>query len=410
MGPPIVLADTARGHSTGGNIRLRWDRTYSENSAVTLQTYYDRVDYRLSTATQFRVESFDIDFQHRFSFLERHNLTWGVNYRLYHNKVFDTELVSFSPRQQTNHIASAFIRDEITLIPEHLRFTLGMRLDHNDFTGLEIQPNARLMWTPNEQNSVWMSVSRAVRTPSRAENDVTLNAATLSALPGSSATLPFPILAQLIGSSNFNTEKLIAYELRYRHQFSPRTSADISIFYNYYSKLRDMSSGLPSFQSGLSPHLLLPVMVTNEASAHTYGIEMSADWRPNDRWRLQGNYSYLEMNINSDSALKQIDATTGSADKVSPQHQVSFRSNYDLSERVQINLWLRYVSSVDLYNIPSYVTMDTKLVFRPTKNVELFLVGQNLLSENHREIVSDFVSSVPTNIPRGIYVGAAWRF
>ncbi len=410
LGAPIILAETARGHNAGGNIRLRWDRTYSENSAVTLQTYYDRADYRLLTAAQFRVESFDIDFQHRFSFLERHNLTWGTNYRLYYNKVFETELISVSPRQQTNHIASAFIRDEITLIPEHLRFTLGMRLDHNDFTGLEIQPNARLMWTPNEQNSVWISVSRAVRTPSRAENKVTINAQTLKALPGSSATLPFPILAQLSGSSNFNAEKLIAYELGYRHQFSPRASADITSFFNDYSQLRDLSSGQPSFQSGLSPHLLLPVMITNKASAHTYGIEISADWRPHDRWRLQGNYSYLKMNINSDSVFKQIDAITGSADKVSPQHQVSFRSNYDFSEKIQLNLWLRYVSSIDLYNIPSYVTMDTKLAFRPTKNVELFLVGQNLLSENHREIVSDFIPSVPTTIPRGIYVGAAWRF
>ena len=101
---------------------------------------------------------------------------------------------------------------------------------------------------------------------------------------------------------------------------------------------------------------------------------------------------------------------TGSADKVSPQHQISLRSNYDLSERLQFNLWLRYVSKVDFYHIPSYVTMDTKLTFKPQKNVELFLVGQNLLSQNHREFVSDFIPSLPTSIPRGIYVGAEWRF
>lgn len=90
-----------------------------------LQTYYDRVDYKLLTSSIFKAESFDIYFQHRFPLFDKHDLTWGANYRLYHNKVSDTELISFSPRLQTNQLLSAFIRDEITLIPEHLRFTLG---------------------------------------------------------------------------------------------------------------------------------------------------------------------------------------------------------------------------------------------------------------------------------------------
>ncbi len=80
LSAPIIQADAARGHNEGGNIRLRWDRTFSEKSAIMLQTYYDRVDYRLLTVSQFRAESFDIDFQHRFPLFDRHDLTWGANY------------------------------------------------------------------------------------------------------------------------------------------------------------------------------------------------------------------------------------------------------------------------------------------------------------------------------------------
>ncbi len=410
LSAPIIQAEASRGHNEGGNIRLRWDRTYSAKSAIMLQTYYDRVDYRLLTSSMFKSESFDIDFQHRFPLFEKHDLTWGLNYRLYHNKVSDTELIIFSPRQQTNHLASVYIRDEIMLIPERLRFTLGSRFDHNDFTGMEIQPNARIMWTPDTQNSVWMSVSRAVRTPSRAENDVQLNTRTLNTVPGISTLLPFPVLAQLNGSSNFNSEKLMAYELGYRHQFSSQASLDIAAFYNDYSQLRDLSLGLPFFHSSFPPHLVLPVGLTNKAAGHTQGVETSIDWRLHERWRLQSNYSYIDMHIHSDSVFKQIDPTTGSADKVSPQHQFSLRSNFDFSERLQFNLWLRYVSKVDFYNIPGYVTMDTRLAYKPIKNVELFLVGQNLFSQNHREFVSDFIPSLPTNIPRGVYAGAEWRF
>ncbi len=54
--------------------------------------------------------------------------------------------------------------------------------------------------------------------------------------------------------------------------------------------------------------------------------------------------------------------------------------------------------------------MDTKLTWRPVQNIEIFLVGQNLFEQNHREFVSDFIPTIPVNIPRGIYAGAQWRF
>ena len=116
------------------------------------------------------------------------------------------------------------------------------------------------------------------------------------------------------------------------------------------------------------------------------------------------------MHISSNEQFKKFDAATGGADKVSPQHQFSLRSNYDISEKLQLNLWLRYTSKVELYNIPDYVTMDAKVAYKPTKNVELFLVGQNLFSKSHRELNSEIIPTAPSLIPRGIYVGARWQF
>ncbi len=406
LGTTHIPPSHFRGDTKGGNIRFRWDRKFSDDSAVMLQMYYDRADYKVLAVTDYRIESFDIDLNHNFLLFDRHHITWGANYRLYDNKINDSHLLSYRPRQRTNHLASGYLRDEITLIPEELHFILGVRIDHNDFSGLEVQPNARLMWTPNQQNSVWGSVSRAVRTPSRAENDLRLT----TQIPRSTNTHFFPKIGQITGVSSFRSEKLLAYELGYRHQFAKQASIDIAAFYNDYTQLRDLMVGESTPQSRDATPAILPFIINNNAKAHTYGVELSADWRVHNQWRLQGNYSYLRMHISSNPVFRLLDPTTGSANKVNPQHQVSIRSNYDISDRIQLNVWLRYVSKVSLYNIPSYVTMDTKLAFKPAKYIELFVVGQNLLSQNHREMNADFIPSLPATIPRSVYAGINLNF
>ncbi|MBX3615878.1 TonB-dependent receptor plug domain-containing protein [Nitrosomonas sp.] len=406
------LTGGMRVNNQGGNIRFRWDRTFSESSSFMLQAYYDRTQSTLQPIGRFDADSFDVDIQYRFRPFDRHQLTWGSNYRLYHNKVFDTDLLAFSPRARSNHLIGTFIRDDITLIPDRLLFTLGSRFEHNDFTGMEIQPSARLMWTPNPENSFWLAVSRAVRTPSRVENDGKINITPflLPALGPEFSNLVLPISATLFGNKHFGSEKLIAYELGYRHQFSPQASIDIAAFINDYSQLRDVSFGALSLITRSPIQFLQPVYLNNQGSALTYGIETSIDWKPKDTWRLQGSYSFLDINFSSSSFMKDINPTTGGTEKANPQHQLSFRSNYDLSEKLQLNLWLRYTSKIALYDIPSYVTMDAKLVYKPVRNTELFVVGQNLFKQNHREIVSDFIPIAPGYIPRGIYAGIQWRF
>ncbi|MXS77292.1 TonB-dependent receptor [Nitrosomonas sp. JL21] len=403
------LDSRIRGHQEGGNIRFRWDRTFSEHSSIMFQTYYDRNSTQILPIGKTDAESFDADFQHRFRLFDRHQLAWGGNYRLYHNKVHDTSYVTLAPRAQTNHVGGVFVRDDITLLPERLQFTIGSRFEHNDFTGWEIQPNARLLWTPNTENSIWASVSGAVRTPSRGENDLTLNAGELKDIPGLQG-LPFPVIGILQGSSHFNSEKLIAYELGYRRQLSSQASIDLTGFINDYSQLRDLSFGTFTLTTGLPRQLLAPGIMNNNASALTYGFESSIDWKPINNWRLQGSYSFLNMHVNSNELLKGTDPTTGGAEKINPRHLLSLRSNYDISERLQFNLWLRYTSNIAFYHIPGFVTMDAKLIFKPTKNTELFLVGQNLFSQHHQEMVADTFPTIPTMIPRGMYAGALWRF
>ncbi|MDE2387893.1 MAG: TonB-dependent receptor, partial [Betaproteobacteria bacterium] len=91
-------------------------------------------------------------------------------------------------------------------------------------------------------------------------------------------------------------------------------------------------------------------------------------------------------------------------------HRISLRSNYDLSDKMDVNLWLRYISNIAYYRLPDYVTADARVSYRPAKNIELYIVGQNLFSQNHRELAPDFIPSIPAVIPRGVYGGIQVRF
>jgi iron complex outermembrane receptor protein len=73
-------------------------------------------------------------------------------------------------------------------------------------------------------------------------------------------------------------------------------------------------------------------------------------------------------------------STLGSID---PQDESSLRSSFDLPNNVDIDLGGRYVDKIAGAN--GYFVADVRVAWRPTKNWELSVVGQNLLSANHIE-------------------------
>ncbi len=82
--------------------------------------------------------------------------------------------LDFAPQQQTDSIYSWFVQDQIPLVADHIWLTLGSKFEHNNYTGFELQPNVRLLWTPTAHQSAWVAVTRAVRTPSRLDEDLQL--------------------------------------------------------------------------------------------------------------------------------------------------------------------------------------------------------------------------------------------
>jgi iron complex outermembrane receptor protein len=396
---------------TGGHLLGRWSHTFSAKSDLQLQMYYDRTE-RNTVIFDEKRDTFDIDFQHRFELAQRNDLVWGAGYRVTADKVGNSPTISLNPDRRTVQLFSGFVQDEIALIPERLRLTVGSKFEHNDYTGFEVQPGGRLLWTPEEHHTVWGSVSRAVRTPSRSEVDVILNQ---GLPPGALFPASPPAVITIYGDRDMGSEELLAYEIGYRLQPFKKLSLDLAAFYNDYDHLRSLEHGDSRTQPpSVAPSVLargaIPIAMhpENKLFGDPYGLEAAATLELTPWWRIQGSYSFLEMQL-----YKRAGSTDTSSildDGKSPEQQGMLRSSFDLPYNLSLDCAGRYVDTLPTLNIGSYVELDARLGWRPTKNLEVAVVGQNLVHAHHREFSPSFIKTQQGEIERGVYGKVTWRF
>ncbi len=397
--------------ANGSNILGRWTRTFSEDSDMSLQLYYDRTHFSVpkpATAPPLVIpagvleddlDTYDIDFQHRFRLNERNRIVWGLGYRYTHNEVDSAPTVALDPEHLDQDLYSAFIQDEIKL-HEKLFLTLGTKVEHNDYTGWEVEPSARAQWNVAPSQMLWAAVSRAVRTPSRLDRDLR----TPTTLP-----LPFP-QSILDGSNDFVSEKVIAYELGYRAQIGPKFSTSVSVFYNEYDDVRSVSPSPPDIFG-----LPFPFVFDNNLKGETYGMELSANYQVFDWWRLHIGYNVLEENIRIKRG--EVDLNNAHNETADPKHQVSLRSSMNLPNNLELDANLRWVDTLHTNDpnngavtgtVPSYTELSVRLGWHPTSRLELSLTGQNLLHDQHPEF--GFPTPERVEIERSIYGKVQWRF
>jgi iron complex outermembrane receptor protein len=411
--PPFNPAISDNVQVSGGFLQGRWEFTQSPTSQYTVQSYYQQEE-RNEIFLREQRDTFDIDFQHNISWGDRQEIVWGLGYRYASDDFTDTQLSVVSPSERDTNLFSAFVQDTIQLLDDKLAVTLGTKLEHNDYTNWELQPSVRALWTPHPKHRVWAAVSRAVRTPSRGENDARVNIAALPPAP----PLGLPVVLAITGDASFNSEKLIAYEVGYRTWPLDNLSLDAAAFYFDYDSLRqgtDVDPNLLFIDNTLGgPHLTAPLVINNGATADLYGFELAADWRPLDPWRLQLAYSFLRPEINT--IVGGVDEQ--GENEVDPRHQVSLRSAFDIRDNLELDVWLRYVDELKgittvspsgVVRVDDYFTLDIRLGWQPRQDLEFSLVGTNLIDDKHLEFASE-ANTFPTQVERGIYGQVKWLF
>ncbi len=406
---------------SGGHVLGRWKHIFSDTSEATFQMYLDQTFRKTAITREVRNTS-DFDFQHRFRLGDRQELIWGLGYRYitddirgFRSITYDTDNSSKSSSRYDN-LLSAFLQDEITLIEDKLKLIFGSKVSHNDYSGLEFQPNLRLIWKPAKRHSVWASISRAVRIPNRFEHDSVNDVVTFSTGPGTTGTL------QVAGSHDFHSENLIAYELGYRVQPAKRISFDIAAFYNVYDNLQTTEDGMPFTNPENSTNTIIPIILDNKMKGETFGLEISTTWNVTDRWKLAAEYTFLQMQLHLDKTSTDIGRDTPGIGRDipgigrdafieggSPQNQGSLRSYLNLPYNLEFDTALYYVDHLSTYDIHSYLRLDARLGWQPTESLDVSIGMKHLLDDQHPEFSSTETSST-TEIERSVFFKIEWRF
>jgi iron complex outermembrane receptor protein len=396
---------------SGGNMIARWTHSFSDTSDMSLQLYYDRTKQERNEGVLSKYKEqfdiFDVDFQHNFKLGNNEEIIWGLGYRSISDQFefIRQKFVSIEidpnmtdpnrpffphgskgpplyPESRVTNIISAFFQDEISIISDRFRLTLGSKFEHNDYTGFEVQPGIRMLWKASDIQNVWASVSRAVRTPSRSEYDTY-------------SSMWSPKLKR--------SEDLIAYELGYRIQLTRSFALDLASYFNEYEHLN--------------------IFFDNNAGAETYGVELAANWDVFEWWRIEASYTYLNMHISRHYyPLPPYDPNFSyqgdpnfllpppppdiSPDKFSPNHQFVLHSSIDFYRNLELDLEMRYVDNLSIF-VKSYTELDARLAWKPRKDLELSIIGRNLLHDHHFEFPSHgflpFSEGEDTEVERSIY-------
>ncbi len=400
--PPFFQIEDTETKASGANLLFHWRRQQGPDDEWALRAYLDHTERSEFFLAKDERDVFDLELRKRMTRGD-HEWVLGGGFRYLRDETDAGRVGRLLPDQRSDTVFSLFIQDEIYL-DDDLQLSLGLRLENNEYTDFEYQPSVRLLWHPGEQQTLWAAVSRAMRTPSRFEQDMQLMRGRLGETD---------VVLGIEGSRDMLSEELIAYEAGYRSRPHPDLYVDFAAFYFDYDKLRSLEiDPLVTKWQAAPGQAILPLRVNNQLYGYSYGAELFGSWQASDDWRLSMAYSYLDMSLQKRPGSTDLSEQQDENDN--PQHQLRLTSSWDIGPDWELDASLRHVSEIQRNdglerNIDPYTVMDLRLGWRPYPAFELALVGRDLFHGPHREFTSSTFSIQATEVSPSVYLQAQWR-
>ncbi len=364
---------------SGENLLGRW-QFHTDRTDFQLQGYFDHTQRGAPVdGVPFVVNTFDLEAQQSLSAGSSQRLVWGAGARAYHYDVNNSASLLFLPPTRTLQLWNLFVQDTLTLSTA-VKVTLGLKLEHHSYTGWEPQPDARLAWQVNDATLLWAAVSRAIRSPTPLDDDV-------------AEKVGGEVFLQ--GNPDFQSEKVVAYEVGYRGNITPTFSLSVSSFYNVYDDLRTVEPA--------SSSVFLPLRWDNLMKGHTYGVTAWAKWQVADWWRIAPGFALLRKELTfKPGASALLDVGQSGND---PRSHALLTSSMELGTGQTLDVSIRHVAPLAQPALPSYTEMSARFGWRLSAAWELSLAGTNLLHARHQE----YPSPAGVEIGRSVMAGVRWR-
>jgi iron complex outermembrane receptor protein len=360
---------------SGANLLGRWRRETASGANLQLQLYADHTERDDALFYRPKADIVDIDFQYALAG-EKHEVLWGAGYRYGRDEVGPGFATIFVPDSEQLNWANLFIQDEIAL-SDRVATTLGLKLESNDYTGVEVLPSLRLKWQLTPDHLLWGSLARAVRAPARYDTDVRF--------PG------FPPYF-VVGGPNFRSEVANVIEAGVRGQPTQSFSYSVTTFLHLWDRLR----------SGTA----LPVELENKIEGEIRGIEAWADWQATAFWVLSVGGTWMEEDLKLKRGSTDPVGVDNATLRNDPDYQWMLRSRFDLPANLELDLQLRHVARLPAPALPAYDELEARLAWLPSDHLELAIVGRNLLHSGHPE----FGDASRATIARHVYGQIRWQF
>ncbi|MGH9445788.1 MAG: TonB-dependent receptor plug domain-containing protein [Terriglobia bacterium] len=401
--PPVQVNVDGAAKVAGGNLLGHWRHELSNGSDVQIEAYFDRTSRLQPQYGEIR-NTFDIDFHHHLTLPHHQDFNWGLEAQVSPSHFIQTQATVTLVPNPTDELYSGFVQDEIPLVENHLSLTLGSKLLHDNYTGFEVEPSARLMWTPSPHQTFWAGITRAVNTPSDLDEELQIT--------GLYTTNPLPIFIRVIGNAQFFSQQVISYEAGWRSLIEPKLYLDIAAFDNHYDDLSSYETGAPFFETSPPPlRAIVPVLAGNDFKGTTDGFEIGPDWKPTPWWQLKASYSYLHIELRRRAGSPDLD-TIMSDEGSSPSDEITVQSLFNLPKKLEFDPTYRYVSALPYLSatesVPAYSTADARFGWRPNSHLEFSITGENLLQPGHVEFISD--PGLPVEITRSVYAKTTFRW
>ena len=397
---PLIPVE-AQVNLSGGSLQGTWTHTNSPESGTTLQLSYDQYERDDNLGETRR--TFDIAFQHHFAWGDRQNLIWGGEYRYSQSHTIGSLFVSLDPPDVNLNLFSAFIQDEVAVVPDRLLLTAGVKLEHNRYTGFDAMPNLRLAWTPTARRTFWLAASDADRTP--AETDEAVRAS-LGGFDGPNG----PVALRLTGNPNIKNEETSTFEAGYRTELNGRFSLDVTGYYNWYHNQFTTEPGTPFDEAAPPPtHIVMPLVYQNLMHGESHGFEAAMHWQVLSRWTLSPGYGFEQIHMHAEPP-SQDTTSAPEAEGSSPANSIQLRSHLMLTHALFWDASAYFSGRLQDPVIPSYTRVDTGLTWQLSKKSSVRFVGQNLARDRHEEFVDSTESAGTTLIKRSAYVAWTCQF